>query len=41
MQMVGTYCRWMIPGLLPFVISLVATKVRAMSVCAALPNLMG
>lgn len=25
-QLVGTYCRWMIPGLLPFVISLVAMK---------------
>jgi len=28
MQMVGTYCRWMIPGLLPFVYAMVIMKVR-------------
>ena len=26
-QMVGLYCRWMIPGMLPFVFSLVIMKV--------------
>lgn len=27
LQLVGIYCRWMIPGLLPFVFSLVIVKV--------------
>ena len=31
-QMVGTYCRWMIPGLLPFVFAMVIMKVRKLSV---------
>ena len=30
-QLVGTYCRWMIPGLLPFVWSMVIMKVRLLT----------